>query len=87
MAPDHLTLIEDTHTNKKTKEIQDQVAKQVIEVCRKRKDEYILSQPPLDDDGQPPKVPLELMNQIVLEVIMYLIYIITLFLYFQNIYS
>ncbi|CAH8278736.1 unnamed protein product [Arabidopsis lyrata] len=31
------------------------------------KDEYILSQPPLDDDGQPPKVPLELMNQIVLE--------------------
>ncbi|KAG7659083.1 putative transposase Ptta/En/Spm plant [Arabidopsis suecica] len=67
VAPDHLTLMEDTHTNKKTKEIQDQVAKQVIEVCRKRKDEYILSQPPLDDDGQPPKVPLELMNQIVLE--------------------
>ncbi|KAG7588813.1 hypothetical protein ISN44_As07g011340 [Arabidopsis suecica] len=38
-----------------------------IPVENNLKDEYILSQVPLDDDGQPPKVPLEFMNQIFLE--------------------
>ncbi|XP_010414897.1 PREDICTED: uncharacterized protein LOC104700973 [Camelina sativa] len=67
VAPDHLTLMEDTHTNKKTKQIQDPLAKEVIENSRKRMEEFRLSQPSADGNGSPTPIPAEMINQFVLE--------------------
>ncbi|XP_019097809.1 PREDICTED: uncharacterized protein LOC104768833 [Camelina sativa] len=59
VAPDHLTLMENTHTNKKTKQIQDPLAKEVIENSRKRMEEFSLSQPSVDGNGLPTPVPVD----------------------------
>ncbi|XP_010502750.1 PREDICTED: uncharacterized protein LOC104779988 isoform X1 [Camelina sativa] len=67
VAPDHLTLMEDTHTNKKTKQIQDPSAKEVIENSRKRMEEFRLSQPSANGNGSPTPIPVEMINQFVLE--------------------
>ncbi|XP_010450180.1 PREDICTED: uncharacterized protein LOC104732344 [Camelina sativa] len=59
--------MEDTHTNKKTKQIQDPLAKEVIENSRKRMEEFRLSQPSADGDGLPTPIPAEMINKFVLE--------------------
>ncbi|CAL9225376.1 unnamed protein product [Arabidopsis halleri] len=64
--PDHLTVMEDTHTNKKNKQLQDPVAKEVVENSKKRKQEYLLTQPSIDG-VENSDVPMEIVNKIVFE--------------------
>ncbi len=68
MFPSHLDLVKATHTNKKTGEIQDPVAREIVETVERLEQEYLQSQPIVE--GTPPstEVPVEKINEFTYEV-------------------
>lgn len=68
MRPSHLDLVKDAHTNRKTGEIQDPIAREIVESVERLGEEYLQSQPIVE--GTPPatEVPLEMINEFTYQV-------------------
>ncbi|XP_010424836.1 PREDICTED: uncharacterized protein LOC104710008 [Camelina sativa] len=67
VVPDHITLMEDMHTNKKTKQIQDGRAKLVVESSRRRQEEIISSQQSSEGSESTVELGREKLNEIFYE--------------------
>lgn len=68
VEPSHFRLLKDAHTNRKTGEIQDPVAREICANVEMQAEEYLQSQPIVE--GTPPctEVPIDVLNEFVYQV-------------------